>query len=216
MWNTRGTPGGEFMNHEFDQSLLGIDATSAATLFHDAHTAYSFADQPVTDEQLAGIVHLLRWAPTAINSGPLRVTFVRSSEAKARLLPLASSGNQQKITEAAATAILAADTDFHEYIELLAPGAIGMKAGFDESFENRNGFARFNASIQAGYFILAVRAMGLAAGPMAGFNNAGVDEEFFPNSPLRSIVLVNIGYPSAEAFRERSARLPLDTVVTYL
>ena len=95
------------MNHEFDQSLLGIDATSAATLFHDAHTAYSFADQPVTDEQLAGIVHLLRWAPTAINSGPLRVTFVRSSEAKARLLPLASSGNQQKITEAAATAILA-------------------------------------------------------------------------------------------------------------
>ena len=204
------------MSAEFDTNLLGIDATSAATLFTEAHTAYSFTDQPVSDEQLAGIVHLLRWAPTAFNSGPLRVTFVRSPEAKARLLPLASSGNQQKITEAAATAILAADTDFHEHIELLAPGAIGMKSGFDDSFENRNGFARFNASIQAGYFILAVRAMGLAAGPMAGFNNAGVDEEFFPNSPLRSIVLVNIGYPSAEAFRERSARLPLESVVTYL
>ena len=67
-----------------------------------------------------------------------------------------------------------------------------------------------------GYFILAVRAMGLAAGPMAGFSNAGVDEEFFPDSPLRSLVLVNIGYPSAEAFRERSARLSLDTVVNYL
>jgi 3-hydroxypropanoate dehydrogenase len=132
------------------------------------------------------------------------------------LLPLVSGGNQQKVTEAAATAILAADTDFHEHIELLAPGAIGMKSGFDESFENRNGFARFNASIQAGYFILAVRAMGLAAGPMAGFNTAGVDEEFFPNSPLRSIVLVNIGYPSAEAFRERSARLPLENVIEFL
>ncbi|MFM8154626.1 MAG: malonic semialdehyde reductase [Actinomycetes bacterium] len=204
------------MSTEFDPALLGIDATSAAVLFHEAHTAYSFSDQPVSDDQLAGIVHLLRWAPTAINSGPLRVSFVRSAEAKARLLPLASSGNQPKITEAPVTAILAADTDFHEHIPALAPGAIGMKAGFDDSFENRNGFARFNASIQAGYFILAVRAMGLAAGPMAGFNNAGVDEEFFPNSPLRSILLVNIGYPSAEAFRERSARLPLETVVEYL
>ena len=204
------------MNTDFDPTLLGIDAASAAALFHEAHTAYSFTDQPVSDEQLAGIVHLMRWAPTAINSGPLRVSFVRSAEGKARLLPLVSGGNQQKVTEAAATAILAADTDFHEHIELLAPGAIGMKSGFDESFENRNGFARFNASIQAGYFILAVRAMGLAAGPMAGFNNAGVDEEFFPNSPLRSIVLVNIGYPSAEAFRERSARLPHDSVVEYL
>lgn len=204
------------MSLEFDPSLLAIDAGSAAALFQDAHTAYSFTDQPVSDAQLAGIVHLLRWAPTAINSGPLRVSFVRSAEAKARLLPLASSGNQQKITEAAATAILSADTDFHEHIELLAPGAIGMKSGFDDSFENRNGFARFNASIQAGYFILATRAMGLAAGPMAGFNNAGVDEEFFPNSPLRSIVLVNIGYPSAEAFRERSARLPLETVIDFL
>lgn len=201
---------------DFDQSLLGIDATSAAALFHDAHTAYSFTDQPVSDAQLAGVVHLMRWAPTALNSGPLRVTYVRSPEAKARLLPLASEGNRPKITEAPATAILATDTDFHENIELLAPGAIGMKAGFDESFENRNGFARFNASIQVGYFILAVRAMGLAAGPMAGFSNAGVDEEFFPDSPLRSLVLVNIGYPSAEAFRERSARLSLDTVVNYL
>ncbi|MGI9137111.1 MAG: malonic semialdehyde reductase [Candidatus Nanopelagicales bacterium] len=204
------------MSHEFDTTLLGIDAASAAALFHEARTAYSFTDQPVTDAQLAAIVHLLRWAPTAINSGPLRVSFARTPEAKARLLPLASSGNQQKITEAPVTAILAADTDFHEHIELLAPGAIGMKAGFDDSFENRNGFARFNASIQTGYFILAVRALGLAAGPMAGFNNAGVDEEFFPNSPLRSILLVNIGYPSAEAFRERSARLPLETVVEYL
>ena len=204
------------MSPEFDPALLGIDPASAAALFHDAHTAYSFTDQSVSEEQLAGIVHLLRWAPTAINSGPLRVSFVRSAEAKARLLPLASSGNQPKITEAPVTAILAADTDFHEHIEVLAPGAIGMKPGFDESFENREGFARFNASIQVGYFIVAVRAMGLAAGPMAGFNNAGVDEEFFPNSPLRSIVLVNIGYPSAEAFRERSARLPLDTVVNYL
>ena len=204
------------MSTDFDPTLLGIDAASAAALFHEAHTAYSFTDQPVSDDQLAGIVHLMRWAPTAINSGPLRVSFVRSAEGKARLLPLVAGGNQQKVTEAAATAILAADTDFHEHIELLAPGAIGMKSGFDESFENRNGFARFNASIQAGYFILAVRAMGLAAGPMAGFNTAGVDEEFFPNSPLRSIVLVNIGYPSAEAFRERSARLPLDSVVEYL
>ncbi len=204
------------MSTEFDTALLGIDAASAAALFHEARTAYSFTDQPVTDAQLAAIVHLLRWAPTAINSGPLRVSFVRTPEAKARLLPLASAGNQQKITEAPVTAILAADTDFHEHIELLAPGALGMKPGFDDSFENRNGFARFNASIQAGYFILAVRALGLAAGPMAGFNNVGVDEEFFPNSPLRSILLVNIGYPSAEAFRERSARLPLDTVTEYL
>ena len=73
--------------------------------------------------------------------------------------------------------------------------------------------ARFNASIQIGYFLLAVRAAGLAAGPMGGFDAAGVDEEFFEGTTWRSMLLVNIGHPGENAWFDRLPRLDHDQAV---
>ena len=192
---------------------LAIDATAADLLFRDAHTSYSFTDEPVSDEQLEQIYELMRHAPTAMNSQPLRITFVRTPEGKARLLPLLAEGNRPKSESAPVVAILAADTNFHENLPRLLPMAPNAADSFaDES--KRVQHARFNATLQAAYFILAVRAVGLDAGPMGGFNAAGVDAEFFSGTPLQSLLVVNIGHVAEGGSFPRKAHVTFEEAVT--
>lgn len=192
---------------------LAIEAAAADVLFRDAHTAYSFTDEPVSDGQLEQIYELMRHAPTAMNSQPLRITFVRTPEGKARLLPLLAEGNRPKSESAPVVAILAADTNFHENLPRLLPMAPNAADSFaDES--KRVQHARFNATLQAAYFILAVRAVGLDAGPMGGFNSAGVDAEFFSGTPLQSLLVVNIGHVAEGGNFPRKAHVTFKEAVT--
>ena len=184
---------------------LAIDPAAAAALFHEAHTAYSFTDEPVTDVELETIYDLVRHAPTAMNAQPLRVTFLRGS-AKERLLPHLAEGNRAKSASAPVVAILGYDVDFHEELPRVLPNNPGAKDNFANP-EGREGFARFNASIQTGYFILAARAVGLDAGPMAGFDNAGVDTEFFADTAHRSLLVVNLGHVADNGNFPRNPRL---------
>lgn len=192
-----------------------IDAQAAAVLFTDAHTAYSFEPTPVTDEQLTEIYDLLQHAPSSMNAQPLRITFVRSPEAKARLLTKIPEMNRAKSESAPVVAILAADVDFHENLPRVFPQNPGAKERFDNP-EGREQFARFNAAIQAGYFILAARAVGLDAGPMAGIDAAGIDEEFFAGTSLKTLFIVNLGYATPEGTFPRNPRLESSEVVTVL
>ncbi|MFI5837471.1 hypothetical protein ACIA5A_27715 [Micromonospora sp. NPDC051300] len=64
--------------------------------------------------------------------------------------------------------------------------------------------------------MVGVRAAGLAAGPMAGFDTAAVEREFFPDGRHRVLLLMNIGRPAPETGRERLPRLAYDEVVTTL
>jgi 3-hydroxypropanoate dehydrogenase len=192
-----------------------LDDAAKDLLFREARTANTFSDEPVTDEQIHAIYDLLKWTPTSANIQPLRILIVRSREAKQRLLPLMSEGNRAKTASAPATAILAADLDFHENIPRLFPHRPEMKDNFTD-LARREPFARFNATLQAGYFILAVRAAGLAAGPMAGFDAAGIDREFFAGTPLRSLLVVNLGKPGPNAWFQRLPRLDQDDVITVI
>jgi 3-hydroxypropanoate dehydrogenase len=192
-----------------------IDAKAAALLFSDAHTAYAFDSTPITDEQLSEIYELVQHAPSSMNAQPLRITFVRSPEAKARLLAQIPESNRAKSESAPVVAILAADVDFHENLPRVFPQNPGAKDRF-ENPEGREQFARFNASIQAGYFILAARAVGLDVGPMAGINAAGIDEEFFAGTSLKTLFIVNLGYASPEGTFPRNPRLEASEVVTVL
>lgn len=194
---------------------LAIDDAAADVLFRDAHTAYSFTDEAVTDEQLAQIYELMRHAPTAMNSQPLRVVIVRSPEAKARLLPLLAEGNRPKAESAPVVAILAADTDFHENLPRLLPMAPNARDSFEDAAK-REDHARFNATLQAGYFILAARAVGLDAGPMGGFNSAGVDSEFFADAPLRSVLVVNLGHVGEGGNFPRKPHVTFEEAVTLI
>ena len=194
---------------------IAIDAHAADLIFREGRTAYAFTDEPVTDEQLATVYDLMRHAPTAMNSQPLRVTFVRSDEAKARLLPHLAEGNRAKSQSAPVVAILAADTDFHENLPRLLPMVPEAKEKFTND-ATRTQAAKFNATLQAGYFLLAVRAVGLDAGPMAGFDAAGVDEEFFAGTALRSLLVVNIGHVAEGGNFPRKPHVEFEEAVTLL
>ena len=175
-------------------------------LFTDAHTTYSFTNESVTDAELTEIYDLVKFAPTPMNSQALRVHFVRTPEGKVRLLPLLNEGNRENSASAAAVAILAFDTEFNQLLPEHFP-QIPNARDFFEKPEKRLSSAREIAILQAGYFILAVRTVGLDAGPMAGFDHDGVDSEFFAGSTWRSLYVVNIGHTDPEGQRPRNPRL---------
>ena len=192
---------------ELQPPRLVLDDESQGLLFTNARTANSFSDDPVDDEQLAAIYDLMKWAPTGGNTQPLRILFIRSPEAKEWLIAHLSEGNRNKTRSAPVVAVLAADTSFHEHLGRLFPQRPEMKDYFAADDALRERQAKFNATLQAGYFLLAVRAMGLAAGPMGGFDAAGIDEEFFADGTWSSILVVNIGRPGPRAWRDRLPRL---------
>jgi 3-hydroxypropanoate dehydrogenase len=181
-------------------------------LFREARTANAFTDEPVSDEQVAAIYDLVKYGPTAMNAQPLRVVLVRDGEPRERLLKHMADGNRDKTANAPLVAILAADVDFHENLPQVFPHAPQAKDGFADEAK-REHVARFNATLQIGYFLLGVRAAGLAAGPMAGFDPAGLDEEFFADRNLRSLLVVNIGRPAPNAWFDRLPRLAQDEVL---
>ncbi|WP_432561179.1 malonic semialdehyde reductase [Kineococcus sp. SYSU DK003] len=198
-----------------DDRPLGLDDAARAALFTDAHTANTFASTPVSDTELAQIWELARWAPTGANLQPLRVLFVRSAEARARLVPLLADTNRERAASAPVTAVLAVDDRYHEAIPTVAPFMAGMQPVLEENTALRADMGGYSAALQAGYFILAVRALGLAAGPMAGFDKAAVDAEFFAGTDWHSTLVVNIGHPGEGAFRPRLPRLPHEDVLRF-
>jgi 3-hydroxypropanoate dehydrogenase len=199
---------------EAEVEKLGVlDEVGRSILFYDARTSNSFSDTPVSDKELTDIWGLAKWPPTAANTQPLRVVYVHTPEGRQRLLPLVLEGNRAKTASAPATAILAVDLDFHEHIPTLFPARAQMKDHFGADDEMRHTMARFNATLQAGYFLLAIRAAGLAAGPMAGFDKDAVDAEFFPDGRFKSILVVNIGHPGTSPWFDRLPRLDNETAL---
>ena len=186
----------------------------ADAIFAERHTAYRFTPEPVSDDELARIYDLAKFTPTALNSQPLRITFVRTDAAKARLLPLLSPGNRAKSESAAVVAILAADTDFHEHLARLNPQSASLAGSLESDADRRAAMARNNAWLQAGGFILAVRAAGFDAGPMGGIDAPAIDAEFFAGTALRSFLVVNIGHVAEGGTFPRNPRLEFHEAVT--
>jgi len=198
-----------------ETAALELDPAAQDLLFRQARTANKFTDEPVTDEQVQAIYELVKYAPTSMNQQPLRVVLVRSPEARATLVNSMSEGNKAKTGTAPLVAILAADVEFHEELPKLFPHFAGAKALFEGDDAAREQTAKFNAALQVGYFILGVRAAGLAAGPMTGFDAAAIDRDFFPDGVHRTLAVVNIGKPAAEgAWFDRLPRLDYDEVIT--
>ena len=186
-----------------------IDATSLAQLFTEARTHNEFLDRPVPDDLLVKAVDLAKMGPTSANQSPMRIVFVKSKEAKAKLLPAMSEGNRAKTGAAPVVAITAFDEKFYEHLPFLFPHA-DAKAWFsgNEAFAKRSAFQ--NGTLQVAYFILALRAVGLDTGPMTGFDNAKVDAEFFADSAFKSNVVINIGYGDGAKLFPRSPRFTFE------
>jgi len=184
-----------------------LDGAGRELLFTGARTANSFAPTPVTDAELRGIWDLAKWPPTAANTQPLRVLYVRTPEGRERLAAHMSEGNRAKTASAPAVAVLAVDSQFHEHVPQLLPFRPELKDALAANDAMHANMMRFGGTLQAGYFLLAVRAYGLAAGPMAGFDAAALDADFFPDGRWNSILVVNIGHPGQNPWFGRLPRL---------
>jgi 3-hydroxypropanoate dehydrogenase len=178
-------------------------------LFRTARTYRAWRDQPIPDETLRAVYDLLKWGPTASNSSPGRIVFVRSLAAKERLKPALDAGNVDKTMVAPATAIVAYDLKFYSRMAVLSPST-DVRSTFVEHPDVTLATAMRNGSLQGAYLILAARALGLDCGPMSGFDSAKVDAAFFPGGTIKSNFLCNLGYGDPEKMRPRAPRLTFD------
>lgn len=187
--------------------MPALDDKALDILFHNARSHSVWQDKPVEDSLLEQVYELMKWGPTAANSSPLRIVFVKSQAAKEKLKPALDAGNVNKVMTAPVTAILGMDMEFYEHMGKLFPhnaGARGWYAGKPEVIHNT---AFRNSSLQGGYFMLAARSLGLDCGPMSGFNNARVDELFFAGTAVQSNFICALGYGEQSKLFPRSPRL---------
>lgn len=194
---------------------MQLDDNSLDTLFRNARTHNAWQERPVADELLRQVYDLMKWAPTSANSSPARIVFVKSQEAKQRLLPAMAPGNADKTLAAPVTAIVAQDYEFYEKLPFLFPHA-DAKSWFAGNQALIDTTAFRNASLQGAYLIIAARAMGLDAGPMSGFDNDKVDQEFFAGTRIKSNFLINLGYGDPAGLYPRGPRLDFDEAARIL
>ena len=192
-----------------------LDQSGRDLLFGTARTYSAFQPREIPDSLLHQAWDLARMGPTSVNCQPARIVFVRSSEAKARLKPVLAPGNVDKTMAAPVTAIIAHDMEFYDKLPQLFPHA-DAKSWFVGNQPMIDGTAFRNGTLQGGYFILALRALGLDCGPMSGFDNAKLDAEFFAGTSLKSNFLLNIGYGDAKSLFPRGPRLDFAEACTVL
>jgi 3-hydroxypropanoate dehydrogenase len=210
------------------KSVLADEALDQ--LFREARTYTAWLDKPVTDETLRRLYDLMKWGPTSANGGPARLVFLRSKEAKHRLRPMLSPGNIDKTMTAPVTVIIAYDLLFYDKMVKLWPSNPAMRTLFAENPQLVEVTAKRNSSLQGAYLILAARALGLDCGPMSGFDNARLDEEFFgagkecegceqeffPAGHVKSNFLCNLGYGDPAKLYPRGPRLQFTEACTLL
>lgn len=199
-------------------------------LFRDARSHNDWLDKPVPDAMLRELYDVVKWGPTSANASPARFVFLRTQRAKERLKPALASGNVQKVMTAPVTVIVAYDVKFYEKLPKLFPHSPSMAKLFANTPELVEATARRNSSLEGAYLIIAARALGLDCGPLSGFDNAKVDEEFFaagrecegcdqeffPEGHVKSNFLLNLGYGDASRLFPRNPRLAFEEACTLL
>ena len=189
-----------------------VDDEALDVIFRKARTPNKWLDKDVSEDQLREIYDLMKWGPTSANSFPVRVVFVRSPQGKERLQRLVLAGNQPKVVTAPVTAIIGYDTRFFEFFPRLFPHNPGIGYAFEDKPDFAELTALRNSSLQGAYLIIAARALGLDCGPMSGFDNAAVDEEFFPGGRVKSNFICALGYGDPTGTLDRLPRPDFDEV----
>jgi 3-hydroxypropanoate dehydrogenase len=192
-----------------------LDEHALDVIFRTARTPRKWLEEPVSEEQLRALYDLMRWGPTSLNCFPVRIVFIASQAAKERLKPMVFGGNQEKLMVAPVTAIIGYDTRFYEWLPWLAPHAnVGSRFIDKPDFAELTAFR--NGTLQGAYFIIAARALGLDCGPMSGFDNVAVDQEFFPDGRVKSNFLCAIGHGDWASLHERQPRPDFEAVCAVL
>ena len=189
---------------------LGEDALKQ--LFTDARTHNAWQQKDVPDSVLREMVELMKMGPTSANCLPARLVFLKTEAAKKRIAPFLSEQNRAKSMSAPVCAIIGYDTQFYEHLPRLFPHNQTARTWFEGKPEVIQATVMRNGSLQGAYLMLAARALGLDCGAMSGFDNAGVDKEFFPDGRIRSNFVCNFGYGDPAGLFERSPRFAFDEI----
>ena len=198
-------------------------------LFRKARTYSAWLPKPVPDALLRELYEVAKWGPTSANACPARFVFLRSAAAKERLRPALAAGNVAKTMASPVTVIIAYDLKFYDKLRQLFPHNPAMRDNFANNPQLIEQTARRNSTLQGAYLMLAARALGLDCGPMSGFDNARVDEEFFaagkcedcgeeffPVGHVKSNFLCNIGYGDSAKLLPRNPRLDFSEACTLM
>lgn len=179
-------------------------------LFTEAHTEHKFNNRVVENRVLQTLYDIAKFGPTGFNSQPARFLFITSYDAKAKLASALSSSNKEKTLFAPVNVVIAYDLEFYENLSEQFP-AYDAKKFFLDAPDWIEPTAKLNATLQAGFFIIAARALGLSVGPMSGFNPNLIDSLFFPDKKFKSFLLLNLGYIDASVAK-RGPRLTFEQV----
>ncbi len=193
-----------------------IGLSALQQLFFDARSYNGWLESEVTEDQLRRLYDILKMGPTSFNCCPARFVFLRTPEAKQRIEPHLRPNNVRKTTTASVVAIIAQDSLFYEQMPKLTPHRPETRDFFagNEALANVTAFR--NGTLQGAYFLIAARAVGLDCGPMSGFDNAGVDAEFFPDGQYKSNFICGLGRGDPESLFGRLPRLDFDEVCKVL
>jgi 3-hydroxypropanoate dehydrogenase len=191
---------------------MRLDEPALRQLFLDARTLRAWQPREVSDSLLREVVDLMKFAPTANNGLPARIVFVKSQAAKGRLRPHLSRGNVDQTMSAPVTAIVGYDLKFYEHLPAGQEPIKWLAAKPELAGET----AFRSGTLQGAYLIMAARALGLDCGPMSGFDNAGVDKEFFAGTYVKSNFLCNLGYGDRTGLAPRAPRFAFDEMAGIL
>ena len=191
-----------------------LDGSALDIIFRTARTHRAWQPRSVSDRDLRRLYEVFKFGPTSANCNPARILFVRSPEAKAKLIPTLIESNVPKVTVAPVTAIIGYDIRFFEHLPRLNPATDAERFCSDAAFAERYAFR--NGTLQGAYLIITARALGFDVGPMSGFDNAKVDAAFFSGTSIKSNFLCNIGYGDETALSPRPPRFEFDEVCTIL
>ena len=187
-----------------------LDGQALDTLFRDARSHNRWQDKAVSDEQLHQIYELMKWGPTAVNACPARILFIKSDESKQKLKLCVNDGNIEKSMTAPVVTLIGMDMEFYEKLSILWPHEQDAKSWYEGKADKIYSNAFRNSSLQGGYFILAVRSLGLDAGPMSGFDSEKMDQTFFPDGKVKSNFICAFGYGDDSKLYPRGQRLDFD------
>ena len=194
--------------------MAALDDAALDLIFREARTRNAWSPAPVTEADIRAIYDLAKWGPTSANTQPARVVWVSSAEAKARLEPHLSVGNRAKTMTAPVVAIIGYDLDFPETLPRLFHNPDAKNWFGNPVHRETTGFR--NGTLQGAYLIIAARALGFDCGPMSGFDNAGVDRDFFAGTNIKSNFIMAIGHGTDENLYPRNPRLPFEDANTIL
>ena len=185
-------------------------------VFRTARSQNRWLAREVPDDLLRELYDLMRWGPTSMNCSPMRVLFLRSEEAKGRLVPALAPANVDKVVGAPVVAVIAYDTAFYGRLPQLFPHRPDAGAMFERDAALRDSTAFRNGTLQGAYLMVAARMLGLDCGPMSGFNQQVVNREFFADGTVKVNFLCGLGYGDPAGLFPRHPRLDFVQACTLL